>query len=456
MDSVHDGNVNRFVYSRSALHATYESQESEMKDFFEKTLFSSDNKIVIKKDFSSSSLLSDPYKSCEYVVGFDLKVGLSPDDINAKRTAMKESPLSFFRAAPSLFFKDINSSYSSLSKLLPEPPQIYITGDMHLGNFGVLKDPKGLPVWGINDFDQGAISTPEYDLERLAVSFILKAGLIGASSSECEQLIKDISEVYVSQVKKTASSSISSSPYLKEAEASPVIASLLKKALEKDQKKLLKKYTQTDGLNLKLKRNEELCNISPEVMNKVEKALSSCVWAGDNQKLEIIDMAEKKGSGGSSYGLGRFWTLAKTDQNALPVIIELKKLLPSSVIDQEGDLSKASGKEVINTQKSLGGLMNPLTGYTKIDGFDYLVRERESVKSSIDLDDISELTALKEIAKNSAQVLANAHCANPQNAVKLERWLEGKADKLASSLYLFSEKYSEQIKADYDAFCSGF
>jgi uncharacterized protein (DUF2252 family) len=81
---------------------------------------------------------------------------------------MRVSPLAFLRGAAAIMAAD-----------LAETPAcglwVQASGDCHLANFGTFAAPDGTPVFDLNDFDETLPAPFEWDLKRLATSFVLDA-----------------------------------------------------------------------------------------------------------------------------------------------------------------------------------------------------------------------------------------------------------------------------------------
>lgn len=90
--------------------------------------------------------------------------------VRAKR--MSVSPFAYFRGMPSLMLYDLvwEKSHSGLMQ--------QICGDCHLLNFGGFASPERNLLFGINDFDETLVAPFEWDLKRLATSFIIAASEI--------------------------------------------------------------------------------------------------------------------------------------------------------------------------------------------------------------------------------------------------------------------------------------
>lgn len=386
-----------------------------------------------------------------YIHGVNHNLGLSPADAREKNALMRKSPLRYYRATPGLFFRDIFFAYRNGSQLLPAPPRIPINGDLHIGNFGVVKDADGTPCWGINDFDQSSEGSPEWDLERFAVSLVLQADFM--EKQQQAELVKYFARSYCTAVRQISESQRKPSqkiPYLYAESSEGAVKKLLEKAAKKTQEDLLKKYTCSEKGDPEFLTGGELYAVGAPVEEEILKALKKSETASG--LTEILDIAEKKGGGGSSYGLTRYWILAKPAHEKPPVILEMKKLTVPAAEDQNFNTKSADGRKIFERQAALGGVQNPFTGYTEIGGEAYLIREREAVKDDLNLKKADTPGALAEIAGACALVLAKAHCYEKDNAQAVAAWIGNGQITLADRLAAFALQYAAQTKTNYEEF----
>ena len=96
---------------------------------------------------------------------------------------MSASPASFLRGAAALMAADLAGTPSS-------GLWVQACGDCHLHNFGVFAAPDGTPLFDINDFDETLPAPFEWDLKRLATSFILEAAARGLGPRVGRQLAR--------------------------------------------------------------------------------------------------------------------------------------------------------------------------------------------------------------------------------------------------------------------------
>ena len=93
-------------------------------------------------------------------------VGRLPELIPIRFGRMLVSPFTFFRGAAAVMAAD-------LAKTPATGLQVQACGDCHLLNFGVFATPERNLVFDINDFDETLPAPWEWDIKRLAASFVL-------------------------------------------------------------------------------------------------------------------------------------------------------------------------------------------------------------------------------------------------------------------------------------------
>jgi len=79
---------------------------------------------------------------------------------------MLESPFAFFRGAAAIMAEDLAHTPSTGTR-------VQACGDCHLVNFGGFATPERRIIFDINDFDETLPAPWEWDLKRLAASFVI-------------------------------------------------------------------------------------------------------------------------------------------------------------------------------------------------------------------------------------------------------------------------------------------
>lgn len=87
-------------------------------------------------------------------------------DLSYKHQRMRRTAFDFLRAT---FFRWAGR-IEVICPELRDAPVVISVGDTHVENFGTWRDAQGRLVWGINDFDEAAVTPYPFDLVRLAAS----------------------------------------------------------------------------------------------------------------------------------------------------------------------------------------------------------------------------------------------------------------------------------------------
>jgi uncharacterized protein (DUF2252 family) len=134
-----------------------------------------------------------------------------------------------------------------------------------------------------------------------------------------------------------------------------------------------------------------------------------------------------------------------------PLFLQVKEELPSAYSPYYKDTSGChhQGERVVRGQRALQVLSDLLLGWCSIQGSDYLVRQLNDHKSSIEPEELRG-KRLAEYSRVCAELLAKGH-ARSGHPVALAAYL-GKSDKAERALLHFAIAYANQMEADFDHF----
>src|SRR5262245_29420668 len=94
--------------------------------------------------------------------------GRVPELIPIRYGRMMQSPFAFFRGAAAIMAADLATTPSTGIR-------VQACGDCHLVNFGGFATPERRVIFDINDFDETLPAPWEWDVKRLAASFVVAA-----------------------------------------------------------------------------------------------------------------------------------------------------------------------------------------------------------------------------------------------------------------------------------------
>ena len=102
---------------------------------------------------------------------------------------MLQSPFTFYRGAAAVMAADLAATPATGSR-------VQACGDCHLINFGGFATPERNVIFDINDFDETLPAPFEWDVKRLAASFVLAARSIGISNARGVDAAKACARAY--------------------------------------------------------------------------------------------------------------------------------------------------------------------------------------------------------------------------------------------------------------------
>jgi uncharacterized protein (DUF2252 family) len=108
--------------------------------------------------------------------------GRVPDLVPIRHGRMLADPFAFYRGSTALMAAD----------LAPTPVsgiRVQACGDCHLANFGLFATPERNLVFDLNDFDETLPAPWEWDIKRLAASFVVAGRARGLSDGANEAAV---------------------------------------------------------------------------------------------------------------------------------------------------------------------------------------------------------------------------------------------------------------------------
>jgi uncharacterized protein (DUF2252 family) len=106
--------------------------------------------------------------------------GRVPELLPIRHGRMMASPFAFFRGAAAVMAHDLSTATTT-------GLNVVACGDCHLMNFGGGASPERRLVFDINDFDEVSVAPWEWDVARLAASFVIAGRANGFRAADCRE-----------------------------------------------------------------------------------------------------------------------------------------------------------------------------------------------------------------------------------------------------------------------------
>jgi uncharacterized protein (DUF2252 family) len=385
-----------------------------------------------------------------------------PELIPVRHFRMSASPFVFYRATASLMARDLSVTPSS-------GITVQICGDCHLMNFGGFATPERHVIMDINDFDETLPGPWEWDLKRLAVSFILAARDRGFSRNSADDIVKQLTAAYQEALDEFSNMNLLDLWYLKfdleeivKEQKNEQLKERLTKNLAKGSKqthdKVFYKMT-SDNMGQFTITNQPPLILHPFNLNESMEMINTFfdhykdTLQPDRRLLlnqyHITDVALKV-VGVGSVGTRCYVVLLLNDDNE-PLFIQVKEARQSVIEPYTKPCAyKHNGERIVQGQRLMQSASDIFLGWTTgPQGRQYYLRQLRDKKISPDISTLNK-EFLVIYAKYCARVLAKAHCKTNLGAVICG--YIGKGDRFGEAIASFAELYADQTEKDFEEF----
>jgi uncharacterized protein (DUF2252 family) len=369
-----------------------------------------------------------------------------PKLLPVKYARMSLSPFAFFRGAVAIMAADLASGPHS--GIL-----VQICGDAHVQNMGSFEAPDGRIIFDLNDFDETIIGPWEWDVKRMAASIVLAGYECNHSRSLCSEAVNTFVDSYCGLIEELADQPILTAAryQIHQPGRAQAVSAALKQAQRATPYDLLNKYTEKKGRGqFRFKHvNNILWPIRGPRRQEVFDSLSvySESLAPDRLHLfsffKALDVAFKI-VGTGSVALRDYVVLLEGNGPGDPLFLQIKQETHSTYAPYAHQ-----GRRVADGQRKVQPLSDPLLGWTRIGAHDYLVRQLNDHKGSIDINNLRG-AGLDSLAVIAGQLLARGH-ARSGDASEIKGYL-GKPDRVVQGFTEYAINYAAQTERDFEQF----
>jgi uncharacterized protein (DUF2252 family) len=376
---------------------------------------------------------------------------------------MMVSPFTFFRGAAAIMAADLAQSPITGVAL-------QACGDCHLLNFGGFATPERKLIFDINDFDETTIAPWEWDVKRLAASFVIAGRANRFGKSDCQEAAWLVAQRYREQMLEYAEAPVLASWYAA-IDLDALVATgtdqdfrpfTRKKVLESTdahtQHHELHKFTHQDGDNPKITDAPPLVYHVDDLQKHkqyhraIERSFEEYRETLDPSRrvlldrYQIVDVAMKVvgvGSVGTECGVALLMS-----GNGEPLFLQFKEARESVLEPYVGKSSwKHRGQRVVVGQRIMQAASDVFLGWaTWQDGRHMYMRQLADVKIKPVIQ-VMKPVNLCRYARACGWALARAH-ARSGDPVILSAYM-GKSEAFEDALSAFAVGYADQNERDY-------
>jgi uncharacterized protein (DUF2252 family) len=401
----------------------------------------------------------------------------TPKLVPVRYGRMARSPFAFFRGGAAIMAADLAAT--AVTGL-----DVQLCGDAHLANFGGFAAPDRSLVFDLNDFDETLPGPWEWDVKRLAASFVVAGRDRGFDAAARRDVVVAAMRAYREAMRTFAAMRTIDVWYARldierefaewgrrlDARGRKEFDRAVAKARRKNSLRALSKLTyEVDG-GPRIVSDPPLIMPISELLGAEEAAADVARLAAllrdyrrslpyDIRQLaasyEPVDLAHKV-VGVGSVGTRAWIVLLLGRDDADPLFLQVKEA-QRSVLEPFARRSavRNEGQRVVRGQRLMQAAGDVLLGWLRVeedlrDGRrrDYYVRQLWDAKASVPIEllSASEMGTYAEIC---GWTLARAH-ARSGDRVAIGAYL-GASDRFDRAVAAFAELYADQNERDYEA-----
>jgi uncharacterized protein (DUF2252 family) len=403
-----------------------------------------------------------------------------PELVPIRHGRMLVSPFAFYRGAALVMAADLETTPKA-------GLQAQLCGDAHLSNFGAYASPERRLVFDINDFDETLPGPFEWDIKRLAASFVVAARENGFSKKQSRTITLAAVESYRTAMRAFAAEPILTVWY-EHLEIEQAIAdykatlsarkSKKRKALKATENALAKAHTRdslqaigklttvVDGKRQIIsnpplvERLDDMMDMHPDAIRaRLGTLLVSYrrTLESDRRHLfdhfNLIDVAHKV-VGVGSVGTRAWILLLEGGGEAEALLLQAKEAGPSALSGYAGNSEyRNQGERVVAGQHFMQASSDIFLGWLRARPTggrykDYYLRQLRDWKLSAVIEEITP-AGMEVYAQLCGWTLARAH-ARSGDRVAIAAYI-GNSTKFDNAIADFAETYADQNERDHAA-----
>src|SRR5215208_1359510 len=389
-----------------------------------------------------------------------------PDLLPIRYARMMASPFAFMRGSAIVMAHDLASTPKT-------GIQAQLCGDAHLLNFGAYASPERSLLFDLNDFDETMAGPWEWDVKRLAASFVVAGrdngfdvaacrGAAQASVASYRRRMAEFSEmgeleVWYSRVGEEEVKVLLSDAGVTK-KTTKKLSKNVRKARGRDSLQALSKLTTVvDGRRRIIDDPPLLVRIpeEDEIRGQIHAILESYKRTLQEDRRHLLERyrfvdAARKVVGVGSVGTRAYVVLLEGRDGDDPLFLQVKEA-SASVLERyvESNTYEHHGHRVVAGQRLMQAASDIFLGWFRgTEGRDFYWRQLKDMKGSANVETMSP-DELILYAGVCGWALARAH-ARSGDRVQIAGYL-GKSDRFDGAIADFAEAYADQTERDHAA-----
>jgi uncharacterized protein (DUF2252 family) len=390
--------------------------------------------------------------------------GRLPELIPIRYGRMLQSSFTFYRGAAAIMAADLATTPST---------GLYVQacGDCHLLNFGVFATPERKLIFDVNDFDETLAAPWEWDVKRLATSFVIASHNNNFSKSVAKEIARACVQSYRARTEAYgkmkpldvwyATITVEDGMQFTQDEK---WNKRIKERIKKEEAKVAEgrgfpEVTEMKYGSARIKDNPPLIYHMngmkrKELLEWVDAIFSGYFASLGEEKKVLVNQYKYQDVAVKVVGVGSVGTLCgvmlRMSVNSEPLYLQIKEALPSVLEPYAGKSAyENNGERVVVGQRLMQAASDMFLGWTKgLKGRHFYVRQLHDMKIK-PMVEVYDERVMKEYAQICGWSLARSHARSGKAAI-ISGYM-GNSTKFEDAIAQFAVEYAAQNESDYQA-----
>ena len=369
---------------------------------------------------------------------------------------MTENLFRFYRGTNHIFYEDLQKADA-----MPFTPTAWISGDLHLENFGTYKSDNRLVYFDLNDFDEAVLAPAALELVRIVTSIFIAFESLQIDQKKALNMAQLFLKTYTSKL------GAGKPNYIEPQTAKGIVCEFLTAVSKRKQKEILEKRTILNKNKLEILSDDPRhLTLKKDLKKDLFRHITD--WLkndGDSPYNYKVTDAVFRLAGTGSLGVKRYALLLKSlnETGEKYLLIDMKQSKPSSLlpyINAPQPVWKTESERIVQVQQIMQNRVPALLSTTVFNEESFVIQEMQPVKDNINfklikkeyrniyqvIDDMAMLTASSQLRSAGRQGSANAD----------ELIAFGKNDQWQEPVLQYCIEYSHEVKKYYLQFLKDY
>jgi len=391
---------------------------------------------------------------------------------------MIASPFAFYRGSAIVQAHDLAATPDS-------GLHMQICGDCHLANFGGFATPERALLFDLNDFDETSFGPWEWDLKRLAASFVVAARHLRFKPGVADDLVYQLVRSYQKRMQRYAEMGMLDTWYdritferLLQEDANPDIQKRIRRGIERAADRTSEallpklanlvdgKWTIQDappavfhvrGKQTLFDKDDDWMT-ARDVEATAEQIYKEYLGTLAPDRRQLLGHFAFHDRAFKVVGVGSVGTRCMihlmVDRHGKALFLQMKEASRSVVARYfKGPAVKHEGRRVVEGQRLMQAASDLFLGWTQGPfGRHYYMRQLRDMKLSPQIE-LMDAEALGKYASLCGWVLARGHAKASGMAAEISSYL-GSSDRMAEAVVGYSNAYADQVERDFERFAA--